>query len=251
MLSTQPETKTGLFELPLCPLKKIHLNGETLTMTHFLRFVLVFGTFGACIVSCSKPHDKVIPLDRKKWDADLRPVIERLSDEDRQYLKRYLARASGPAEVNRVPPGTTIGDAISVQKSLEAQRRANEEQQRQFAREAEIEAQRRAPIVLKLVDGKRLASALVELTFIVANHGEEEIRAVKGKVRVTDAVNDTITSAEILIVGPIPPKNSIQTKATFGCYEPDMLLHNPIGLAFDLSKVIFADGSELIVPKQD
>ena len=70
-------------------------------------------------------------------------------------------------------------------------------------------------------------------------------------MRVTDTVNNTITSSEMTIAGPTP-KNSIQTKASFGSYGilPDRRLDDDISLAIDLSKITFSDGSELIVPEE-
>jgi len=80
--------------------------------------LLLLSLFAFIFCSCSKPESKIIPLDKKKWDNELFPFMERLSESEKAFLKGYLNRMApgGLSGRNNIPPGTTIGEAIADQR---------------------------------------------------------------------------------------------------------------------------------------
>jgi hypothetical protein len=101
-------------------------------------FLLIF-CLVACFAGCSKPQETLIPVDKKLWDKELMPQIAKLSDSERQYVRSYLARMapSGIIGPNRVPPGTTLGEAIADQKRFEELSRLDKAQRAKAQEEAE------------------------------------------------------------------------------------------------------------------
>lgn len=88
------------------------------------------------LIGCSKATDAIIPTDAAKWETELAPKIQSLSDTDKQLLGAYLARAKlGELFGGKgLPLGITVGSAIDDQKIWTAQRIAQE------AKEAELKA---------------------------------------------------------------------------------------------------------------
>lgn len=106
------------------------MNAKNIRLANYLiAFALLLG-------GCSKPTDTIIPSDMSKWETDLTPKIQSLSDADKQLLGAYLARAKvGELFGGKgVPLGITVGSAIDDQKVWVAQRAAQE------AKEAELKA---------------------------------------------------------------------------------------------------------------
>jgi DNA repair exonuclease SbcCD ATPase subunit len=105
--------------------------------------LLIF-CLAACFVGCSKPQETIIPVDTKLWDKELMPQIRELSESDRQYVRSYFARLApdGISGPNRVPPGTSLGEAIADQKRFEEQSRLYEAQREKARLDAEIQRMR-------------------------------------------------------------------------------------------------------------
>ena len=53
--------------------------------------VLLFAA--GILLACSKPTDTIIPSDMSKWDSELAPAINKLSEEDKKLATGYLMRA--------------------------------------------------------------------------------------------------------------------------------------------------------------
>lgn len=100
----------------------------------------------ALLVGCSDPKQKIIPLDKAKWDEEMRPVMGRLSAEERNSLKEYLARLApgGDRRVNRVPPGTTIAEAIVAQRQFIVQREHESREYERIQSERQVAAAKAA-----------------------------------------------------------------------------------------------------------
>jgi hypothetical protein len=107
------------------------------------RSLLIFCLL-ASFVGCSKPKETVIPVDTKLWDKEMMPQTEKLSDIDRQYVRSYFARLApdGISGPNRVPPGTTLGEAIADQKRFEEQSRLYEALREKARLDAEAAAEK-------------------------------------------------------------------------------------------------------------
>ena len=170
-------------------------------------------------VGCSKPQEKIIPLDKSKWDGELRPVMGRLSDEDRNTLKAYLDRLApgGDHRANRVPPGTTIAEAIRDERQFKVERAADIrrseqrqlEQQAEFTKVAKEREEQRARLEAEQKEQtetrtKEAARKLEEMKRVADDktRQEEEI-----KIRLYESI--TIKSFE---VGSYNWENSVGTK---------------------------------------
>lgn len=88
---------------------------------------LVAGLLLAVVLAgCTRPTDVAIPALSTRWDDELRPVLQKLHNEDSAALVRYLERArSGELfdsqGLQGVPTGTTVGQAIAEQRKYERQ----------------------------------------------------------------------------------------------------------------------------------
>jgi hypothetical protein len=88
---------------------------------------LVAGLLLAVVFAgCTRPTDVAIPALSTRWDDELRPVLQKLHNEDSAALIRYLERArSGELfdsqGLQGVPTGTTVGQAIAAQRKYERQ----------------------------------------------------------------------------------------------------------------------------------
>lgn len=75
----------------------------------------------ACDKLHSDPLKQTIPTNSERWEKDLAPVMEQLSEEEQQILSRYMLRMkmSNAYEAGAVP-NTSVGDAIKQQRAFEA-----------------------------------------------------------------------------------------------------------------------------------
>lgn len=108
------------------PLSSIVLHRPLLKASLLKMLILPTVVTTACIMTaCDKPHKdplkQTIPTNSERWETDLAPVMEKLSEEDQQILSRYMLRMkmSNAYEAGAVP-NISIGDAIKQQRAFEA-----------------------------------------------------------------------------------------------------------------------------------
>jgi hypothetical protein len=250
------ETKTPSNRFRGDPWQVDALRGKMYgTAVRFLWIILL----SALLTGCKEPKAMIIPLDKSKWDKELRPAMERLADEDRISLKKYLARLGrGSDRDNRVPPGTTIAEAIFEQRDFERQQIEQEQRSREFFRAIEAAAENeriekendrtrelaekeraaqeysekmrefsnqapklRVYIVQKTANLFRGENPFeAELTVRISNPDRREIRALKGVLIFKDAVGDPIFQTGITL-GSIPTQRDIEHTLKFPLTSQD------------------------------
>ncbi|MBA2935305.1 hypothetical protein HZF05_14550 [Sphingomonas sp. CGMCC 1.13654] len=225
---------------------------------------------------CSRPKSTVIPSDPQKWDQ-LADSVKKLSDDDRKEFTAYMMRVSMASAFSgnkaiAVPPGTTIGDAISDQKKWEADQQAEEAKANIL--KAKVAAERSAAMK-KLSDTATVALADLtvlpknydagrfsdRLSFIYAvdNHTGKAISGIKGTVVFKDQFGADIERMGLSMDEDIAPNSS---RAITG-YGKDInqfedndtkLAVTPLSkmhVTFEPQMINFADGTSLTAPDGD
>lgn len=230
--------------------------------------------FTACVLAsmvvlagCSKPTETVIPSDIATWDKDLAPSMKKLSDDERQLVVGYLARAK-MGEVfggKGVPVGTTIASAIEQQKQWIAERERKDAEaaalkEKLAAERAQKVAELDKAVLVTLVEKKELPrnfemrrySDYQEFKIGVKNTSSKPIAGVAGSLDFVDIFDKTVGGVNFRITETIKPGEDIvwtggrdynqfqeQHKAVWNL-EP-----GKYKTRFVPETIIFADGSKL------
>lgn len=80
--------------------------------SHLLIVLVALALFG-----CSGPTDKLVPTDMAKWETELKPSIEKLTEGDKKLFLDFVMRAKLSEAVGGkgLEEGLTIGKAIEQQ----------------------------------------------------------------------------------------------------------------------------------------
>jgi hypothetical protein len=221
-------------------------------------------------VACSNPHSKVIPKDQTKWETELKPYIEKLSEEEKGLLVKYLMRTKmGEAFGGQgMTEGTTIGQAIAKQREFE-QEQARKEQEAKLLKE-KVERERAEQIkkindvltvayVNKTFEGSDVMSGRYQDSIVVVfafeNKGTKDIAGFKGESVFTDMFGDKIKSVNLSYDETIPAGKSVRWTGELHYnqfMDADVKFRNtaPDKLKFTFvpSTVIFTDGSKIDMP---
>lgn len=99
------------------------------------------------LVACGDPHEAIVPGNLTKVDenAELKAAVDKLSDDEKQALGRYMMRSAlGTALAVKVPD-RTVRDALTLQARFEEEQAAERaQQQAEQARQEELARQVRA-----------------------------------------------------------------------------------------------------------
>lgn len=232
--------------------------------------LLLMATF-ALLVGCSNPKSQILPTDPNNMD-ELAPVMQKLSEEDRQLLVGYLMRA-GVSSVfggEGIPPGTAIGEALEQQKAFIAEQQRKEEEER-LIRE-KIKAERAAKqkefddtVAVAFVEKKLILSDIyrgrysdqIKVVFGFKNKTEKEISGIKGTCKFFDMFGDEIKSINLSYDEGVPAGKTKQWSGYIDVNEfidEDMKLASTkdekIKFVFEPEMIIFKDGSKLKMPEQ-
>jgi hypothetical protein len=95
-----------------------------------LRYPLAAAIIACCalLVACSKPDEAIIPGEASKYEQ-IKPKIDKLPQEEREVLMRYLVRmriGAAAGTLGEIPAGTTLRLAIETQRAFEAEQEAKE-----------------------------------------------------------------------------------------------------------------------------
>lgn len=231
-----------------------------------IKLMTVLLITGVMVTGCSKPQDAVIPKDMSTWDSELKPKVEKLSDEEKQIFARYMIRVK-MAEAfggSGMPEGTTIGLAIQEQKDFEAKQKAKE--QEQAALKAKAEAQQKAAIdemnsVLTFAmlskEHREIEYQEYMLTKIsFENKSKKDVSGVKGLIKVSDMFGDKIIDLGVSYDSEILAGNIVTDTLSFN-YNQFMADHknfmggdlNKMKVVFVPETILFKDGTKLDMPK--
>lgn len=225
----------------------------------------------AVLSGCSKPTDAVIPSDMATWDKELAPHLKKLPDEDREKVASYLMRAK-VGEVfggKGVPPGTTIGQALEVQKKWEAEQAAKRAEEEALKKKLEQERATAMEQLNKAVTVTLLAkqelpknydagrySEYQQFRIGVQNNADKPVAGVAGEIKFIDVFDKEIGAVSFRITENIAPGKSA-TWIGGRDYNQFLDTHRAVWnledgkytTKFIPEMVVFQDGTKLTMPK--
>lgn len=238
-----------------------------------MRIRLVFAVAVSALVLCScSPKSEVIPTDPGQWE-ELGKKTKRLSEGDRQLLAGYLVRQSMAGAFSggnpSIPPGTTVGKAISEQKKFLATAKTQEAEAdmlkaRAVAERAKAEAALNNAAIVTVVKKEFLPenydvgrfSERVQFVIAIQNKTGKDIAGVKGGMQFNDMFGTEIKTV-LLSIDDTVKAGQMFTTSDYGL-ELNRFVDNDTRLAVtDLSKmkvtwhpemVIFSDGTKMEAP---
>jgi hypothetical protein len=225
--------------------------------------------FAIALSGCHKPTETVIPSDTAKWDAELAPQLQKLSDDDRAKVSAFLMRGK-MGEVlggKGIPPGTTIGDAIKEQAKFEKERAeaaAREEALKKKLEQerATVRAELEKAVTVTLVAKRELPrnfeirriSDYQEFKIGVENRSAKAIAGVSGTINFIDVFDKEVGSVNFRITETIEPgKTAVWTGGRD--YNQFIDTHRAVWnleegkykTRFVPEAVVYADGTKLAI----
>jgi hypothetical protein len=223
------------------------------------------------LCGCSDPKSKVIPTDMAKWDAELKPLVEKLSDEDKKLFAGYVARKK-MGEVfggGGLPEGTTVGQGIEDQKKWLGEQAAKEAEQ--LALKQKIERERAAiteainAAVTVAVVGLSVRIGSFEsgdyedkqvIKLALENKSEKDIAGIKGRLKFINMFEKEVGSISFGYEDGI---KAGQTASWTGERRYNKYIEEHKALAnlqegkykavFEPEAIVYADGKKLLMPK--
>lgn len=223
------------------------------------------------LAACSKPTDTIIPSDTSKWDTDLAPMINKLSEEDKKLVAGYLMRSKLGAALGGnkegIPIGTTVGAAIEQQKAWIAQVAKQEAEakalkEKMLKEQAEAQAAIDNAVTVTLISKKELPrnydarrySEQQEFNIGVKNKTAKEISGVSGVLDFIDIFDKTVGAVSFSISEKIAPGGEANWSGIrdYNQFMPEHkavwnLEEGKYKTQFRARAIIFADGSKLKV----
>lgn len=234
-----------------------------------MKKLLCAGVISLFIIGCSNPKSTQIPSDPDKW-SELKPQIEKLSEEEQQLLAQFLMRKSMGKIVggNGIETGTTIGDAIQEQKKWLDEKKAQEQAETEL--KAKIEAEKKAKLaeINKIITvalikkegsssfGSSIDNIDIELAF--QNKGNKDISAIKGITHFNDVFGDNIKSINLSYDDGVKANSTATYNGSIHYNqfmdEDKKLLNtdlNKLKFIFEPQIILFTDGTKLDITNKD
>lgn len=218
-------------------------------------------------MSCSSARNITIPKDMSKWETELKPYIEKLSDEDKSLLAKYLMRAKlGEAfGGGSMQEGLTIGQAIEKQKEFEAEQAKKDLEAKLLKEKVEREKAELSKKVNEVLTvaymGKSYVAAdiysgsyqdVILVEFAFENKGTKDISGFKGKAEFSDMFGDIVKSVNLNYDKNIPAGMAINWKGQLDFnqfMDADVKFRDmekdKVKFVFLPEMVVFTDGSKL------
>lgn len=219
------------------------------------------------LIACNRPQEKIIPIDTSKWDAELKPVIEKLTDEEKALLAGFLART----KLREALGGQKMAENLTVGKAIEEQRKFLQEQKK---KEAEAQAlkeklERERVALRKQVDdilvvtvlGKKIIKGSFEsgnfmdrqiIKIGFQNKGIKDIRGIKGEVKFIDIFDKEVGGISFSYDDGV---KAGKTATWTGARDYNQFIANHRALAnleegkykirFEPEMIIFSDGARI------
>lgn len=221
------------------------------------------------VSACTKPLDTIIPPE-SKWDSDLKPIIVKLSEEDKKYLGAYLVRAKAKELFSgqHISQTMTIQQAINDQKSFIAeQERIQAEQQalkEKTQREiAERQRQFDEAITVSVIGKKMLQSDFMQkiyhdqqlIKLAIQNKSDKTISGIQGYIHFINLFGDDVGIYGIEFTTPIESQKTANfvVGRDYNQFLKDHVAINNLEegkytTRFSGLNIIYADGSKLSNP---
>lgn len=221
------------------------------------------------LAGCNGAKSKVIPSDPQKWDQ-MANDAKSLSEEDRKALTSYLMRMGMASAFSGgkggIPPGTTIGEAISQQREWEAKQQADEAQA--AALKAKVAAQKAADAArinqsatvavtgVNILPQNAMAgrySDSLNLEIAIQNKSQKAISGIRGTLDFRDQFGAEISQTSLSLDDTVNPG---QTRTLTG-YGRDLnqfddsdkklssIPFDKMRVTFTPEMVVFTDGTKI------
>lgn len=231
---------------------------STLHMLGIVIFLLMLG--------CTSPYDYKVSPEPDKWktDENLKAAMEKLPQEEKALLAKWMIRAAMSNVFGGETGETTIGKAIENQRTFEADRAIKEAEQKALAEKVEKEkavAASKMNAVLtvaltrleffkeRFLDGFKISLAL-------ENKSTKDLAGVKGSLFIRDMFDDKIKNINFSIDQAIPAGQTLVWEGTLDynqfMAEDNKLKTTPLDkmkIFFEPEVFIFTDGSKMMAPK--
>lgn len=187
----------------------------------------------ASLLGCSKGIDTVIPADVSTWEKELAPIISKLSEEERGLFSAYVLRAKMSSALTNgavdIPFGTTIGQAIQMERERaaketeeDAKRKLKEKEaqdlksQRQ-AQRAEMEKNIHEAVSVTLMEKDGIPASPSTGVFRpsqrfhikISNTSKFDISGVSGELRFIDLFGKDVGSVSFRIAESVAPGEEV------------------------------------------
>lgn len=221
--------------------------------------------------ACSNPKDVVIPSDTTAWESELKDAIKELPDDEKLAVAAYMMRAKvGQAFGGEgIPAGTTIGQAIELQKNYELERSINEAREKEISarkqeeKDAIIEQLNSAVSVTLLSKTQEEADVskgnylgIQRVSVGIQNTSEKEIAGVAGELKFIDIFDKEVGSIRIKVTQDIWPSDvyTWEGKREYNHFFKEHvaiwnLEDGKYTTQFVPSMIVFSDGTKLSVPE--
>jgi hypothetical protein len=239
-------------------------------------------------LACTKdPNTAVVPVDLAKWDTELKPSLEKLSEEEQQLFAGYAGRmkASQASGGLGLPAGQTVGGGVEDQRQFEKQRVEKEtfekaQRAQQKALKATIMAEREETervvnellkvsiymISLNYPDwrtGRSDAEQIFQI--IVSNRSDKDISGFKGRFVFSTMLGVAVFHLDISVTDTIQAGKERHISKTMEANRRneyhrifrDNIDHrigdtiaDSLGYSFQPKSVVFADGTRIVVPDE-
>jgi len=230
--------------------------------------LLIFAGF---VVGCSKATDTIIPSDMSKWDTELAPAVNKLSEEDKKLAIGYVMRAKVGSLFGKdgIPIGMTLGNAIEEQKKfLEATAKKEAEEKilkdKMLKERAEAQAAIDNAVTVTLISkhqnpsnySARRYSEQQEFNIGVQNKTSKTVIGVSGSLAFIDIFDKEVGGVSFSISEKIAP-GAVAMWAGVRDYNQFLPAHRAVWnledgkykTKFKPESIIFEDGSKFKVEK--
>ena len=242
--------------------------------------VIALLSLGA-LLGCSNPMDTPVPRELDKLES-LKPVLDKLSAEERQLFAGYVARHTLGAAMGAIfggktasdtgiPAGATLGSAIDEQRKYLANTAAEEAKAKALKekliaeREAALKSMREAvtvTVVSKGLQTERIQGMLLdeklEVTLGYQNNTGKDIAGVKGTMIFKDLFDSDIS--RLMVSNDATIKAGATTTWTGGRSVRFSMGHNDDRKLAEVEEgkykaiwepetIVFSDGTKLTAPE--
>ena len=235
------------------------------------QFIATLFALTFVVAGCSDPKNKVIPSDMSKWDTDLKPAVEKLSEEEKKLFAGYVMRAK-MGEVfggKGVAEGTTIGQGIEQQKKWVQEQEAKEAEQRALKEKVEkeraaLKQQINGAVTVAVVD-LHLRKGSMEsgdfedkqiIKLALENKGQKDIAGIKGTIKFIDIFDKEVGSISF---GYDDGIKAGATASWSGSRRYNQFLEEHKAIAnlqpgkyrtvFEPEAIVYVDGTKIIMPE--
>ncbi|MFG0677714.1 hypothetical protein [Delftia sp. WSY_7] len=236
------------------------------------KYLIPFFAAMVLITGCSKPTETVIPSDMSQWDSVLAPAVKKLPEEDRKLLAAFVARAKTGELLGKgegIPFGTTVGDAISLQKKWTEDQRIKAEEEKALKEKLAKEAEAAKRLINESVTVALLSKNQRprdfhagrfedQQIFIVGieNKTHKRIMGVSGEMTFIDVFDKVVGSMNFAASEEIRPGSTIKWTGvrSYNQFDKDQramwnLEEGKYKVMFTPWEVIFEGGEKLSAPR--